>query len=126
MADLISRSIAAPTPYVPTNSYFSADDEEPVLIQTLYTPLQPVVSLEELQAESDKDPILSKLRTYIRTGWPSKVPEDLKPFARVKEELSCWADTCVSRGLCTVIPSTLRARVLVMAHEGHLGVVKVK
>ena len=118
VADLLSRSIAAPKPSVPPNLQISTDYEEPVFIQTLYTPLQP--------AESDKDPILSKLHTYIRTGWPAKIPEELKPFARVRDELSCWADTCVSRGLCTIIPSTLCTRVLVMAHEGHLGVVKLK
>ena len=120
VADLLSRSITAPAPSVP--SY----DEEPALIQVLYTPLQSVVTLEELQTESESDPLLSKLRTYIRNGWPSRIPDELKPFAKVKDELSCWADTCVSRGLCTVIPVTLRARVLSMAHEGHLGIVKLK
>ena len=120
VADLLSRSIAAPNPSVPSH------DEEPALIQALYAPLQPVVTLEELNTESGRDPILSKLCTYIRNGWPSHIPEELKPFARVKDELSCWADTCVSRGLCTVVPNTLRARVLSMAHEGHLGIVKLK
>ncbi len=46
------------------------------------------------------------------------------PFARVRNELSWWGDVCVSRGLCTVVPSSLRAHVLSMAHEGHLGIVK--
>ena len=105
-SDLLSRSIAAPNPSVPSH------DEEPALIQALYAPLQPVVTLEELNTESGRDPILSKLCTYIRNGWPSHIPEELKPFARVKDELSCWADTCVSRGLCTVVPNTLRARVV--------------
>ncbi|KAJ8346437.1 hypothetical protein SKAU_G00278380 [Synaphobranchus kaupii] len=120
VADLLSCSIKAPTPSIPS------DDGEPALIQTLYTPLQPAVSLEELKAVSDKDPILSTLRTFIRNGWLSHIPEELKPFARVKDELSCWADTCVSRGLCTVIQSALRSRILSMAHEGHLGIVKLK
>ncbi|XDV43040.1 hypothetical protein PO909_011592 [Leuciscus waleckii] len=34
------------------------------------------------------------------------------------------SDVCVSRGLCTVVPG--RASVLSMAHEGHLGIVKLK
>ncbi|KAG7454077.1 hypothetical protein JOB18_030874, partial [Solea senegalensis] len=83
VADLLSRSITAPIPSVPPY------DEEPALIQALYTPLQPVVTLEELNTESERDPILSKLRTYIRNGWPSHIPEELKAFARVKDELSC-------------------------------------
>ncbi|KAJ8375049.1 hypothetical protein SKAU_G00056290 [Synaphobranchus kaupii] len=88
----------------------------------LHGPLQSAVSLEELQRESEQDPLLSTLCIYIRTGWPSWVPEDLAPFAGVRHELSCWGNVCVSRGLCTVVPSGLRARVLSMAHEaGKVG-----
>ncbi|KAJ8353781.1 hypothetical protein SKAU_G00213480 [Synaphobranchus kaupii] len=88
----------------------------------LHGPLQSAVSLEELQRESEQDPLLSTLCIYIRTGWPSRVPEDLAPFAGVRHELSCWGNVCVSRGLCTVVPSGLRARVLSMAHEaGKVG-----
>ncbi|KAJ8347520.1 hypothetical protein SKAU_G00261090 [Synaphobranchus kaupii] len=121
VADLLSRSIDAPTPIVSPG-----DDTEPKLIQMLHTPLQPAVSLEELQQESERDPMLTTLRTYIRSGWPAKVLDELTPFSRVRDELSCWGDVCVSRGLCTVVPMGLRGRVLSMAHEGHLGIVKLK
>uniref|UniRef100_A0A674DZP4 Gypsy retrotransposon integrase-like protein 1 n=1 Tax=Salmo trutta TaxID=8032 RepID=A0A674DZP4_SALTR len=120
VADLLSRSFDAPTPTV------LPDDNETDLVQMLYAPLQSVVSLEELKQASEQDPTLSTLRTYIRTGWPAHVLEELATFARVKHELSCWEEVCVSRGFCTVVPSGLRARVLSMAHEGHLGIVKVK
>ncbi|KAI3361667.1 hypothetical protein L3Q82_002032 [Scortum barcoo] len=102
------------------------DPQEPELILMLHTPLQRAVSLQELEAASAQDPVLTKLRTFIRGGWPTKVPEELQPFYRVKAEaeLSCWNDVCVARGVCTVIPSALRARVLTMVHEGHLGVIK--
>lgn len=122
VADLLSRSIDAPTPAASPGN----DDIEPDLIQMLHTPLQESVSLEQLQRESKCDPTLTTLRIYIRSGWPARVPEELKPFAKVQNELSCWGDVCVSRGLCTVVPRSLRARVLSMAHEGHLGIVKLK
>ena len=121
VADLLSHSIDSPAPTV-----LAADDSEPDLIQMLHIPLQAAVSLEELQQESERDPILTTLRTYIRSGWPAKVPDELTPFARVCDELSCWGNVCVSRGLCTVVPVSLRARVLSMVHEGHLGIVKAK
>ncbi|KAJ8354422.1 hypothetical protein SKAU_G00219890 [Synaphobranchus kaupii] len=121
VADLLSRSIDAPTPIVSPG-----DNTEPKLIQMLHTPLQPAVSLEELQQESECDPMLTTLRMYIRSGWPAKVPDELTPFSRVRDELSCWGDVCVSSGLCTVVPMGLRGRVLSMAHEGHLGIVKLK
>ncbi|KAI3364021.1 hypothetical protein L3Q82_010786 [Scortum barcoo] len=118
VADLLSR--ATPCSALET----AQDPQEPELILMLHTPLQGAVSLQELEAASAQDPVLTQLRTFIRGGWPTKVPEDLQPFYRVKAELSCWNDVCVARGLCTVIPSALRARVLTMMHEGHLGFVK--
>ncbi|KAG1942067.1 hypothetical protein F2P79_015758 [Pimephales promelas] len=52
--------------------------------------------------------------------------QELLAFSWVKQELSCWNETSVARGFCTVIPRALRTRVLAMAHEGHLGMVKLK
>lgn len=87
----------------------------------LYTPLQSAVTLEELKHASENDPALLTQRTYIMSGWPSCVPEQLMPFLKVRDELSCWGKTCISQGLCTVVP-----RALTMAHKGHLGIVKLK
>lgn len=120
VADLLSRSVSTPAPSV------SYDRVEEDIVNLLQAPLQAVVSLTDLKQASEQDTVLCTLRTYIREGWPSVVPEDMKPFARVKDELSCWNGTCVARGLCTIVPSALRARVLEMAHSGHLGIVKLK
>ncbi len=120
VADLLSRSIPA------ENTCTGSSDVETDIIQLLHIPLQDVVSLQELKTASDQDPILSQLRTYIRGGWPSNVSGELAAFSPVKDNLSCWNDVCMARGLCTVVPGSLRARVLAMAHEGHLGIVKLK
>ncbi|KAJ8332536.1 hypothetical protein SKAU_G00423250 [Synaphobranchus kaupii] len=122
VADLLSRATPCPPPSQDPDHRVT----EPDLIQMLHTPLQTTVSLQDLQQASEQDPVLSQLRAFIRTGWPPKVSEELAPFYRVREELSCWGDVCVARGLRTVVPSCLRARILLMAHEGHLGIVKVK
>ncbi|MGH0179503.1 UNVERIFIED_CONTAM: hypothetical protein FKN15_004818 [Acipenser sinensis] len=53
------------------------------------------VSCLELQQASAEDPLFCALRSYITGGWPTRVPDELAPFARIKEELSCWNDTCV-------------------------------
>ena len=122
VADLLSRA----TPCSSPDPDPGPDVAETALIHMLHSPLQSTVSLRDLQEASEQDPVLSQLRTFIRTGWPSKIPEELVPFHRVREELSCWNDVCVARGVCTVIPDSLRTRVLTMAHEGHLGIVRVK
>ncbi|KAL0148985.1 hypothetical protein M9458_055789 [Cirrhinus mrigala] len=123
VADLLSRS-APPHPNTPIHT--DTDQVERDIIQMLHAPLQAVISLQELKEASEQDPVLSQLRVYILNGWPQEVPEGLAAFSRIKQELSCWNDTCVARGLCTVFPNTLHARVLAMAHEGHLGIVKLK
>ncbi|KAG7453524.1 gypsy-16 si [Solea senegalensis] len=120
VADLLSRV------KLKTVGDVAQDPSEPELVLMLHTPLQGAVSLRELQDASAQDSVLNQLRTFIREGWPSKVSEELAPFHRVKDDLSCWNDVCVARGLCTVVPSALRARILAMVHEGHLGVVRVK
>ena len=92
VADLISHSV-----YILASNSCS-DSGEHDLIQLLHAPLQAMVSLQELQQASEQDSTLSTLCTDIRTGWPSHVPEELMPFACVKEDLSCWNDTCVAAG----------------------------
>jgi len=95
------------------------------LIQLLHGPLHDV-SLPVLQLASKEDPLLCTLHSYIIESWPARVVDELIPFSRVKDELSCWNDFCVIRGRRTVMPSVLREQVLNIAYEGHLGVVKVK
>ena len=123
VADLLSRAIpnSPPDPYLAPGQ----DQAEHDLVQLLHTPLQETVSLREIQDASADDPTLSTLSTYIRQGWPVRVPDEMLPYSRVRDELSCWNDTCIARGLCTVVPSALRARALAMAHEGHLGIRRV-
>ncbi len=48
------------------------------------------------------------------------------PITASATSLSCWGAVCLARGHRAVVPESLRSRVLQMAHEGHLGVVKVK
>lgn len=122
VADLLSRSILnPPTPLVPAFEHDQAEHD-----QLLHTPLRETVSLRELQDASAADPVLSSVSTYIRQGWPAKVSNELSPYFRIREELACWHDTCVARGLCTVVPSVVRARVLAIAHKGHLGIIRLK
>eukprot|EP00112_Aurelia_sp_Birch-Aquarium-sp1_P015091 Seg3312.4 transcript_id=Seg3312.4/GoldUCD/mRNA.D3Y31 product="putative protein K02A2.6" protein_id=Seg3312.4/GoldUCD/D3Y31 len=55
----------------------------------------------------------------------SEIP-DLKVFKKVKEELTVTDDGFILKGTKLVIPSTLRNRVVNLAHEGHQGIVKTK
>jgi len=121
-ADLLSRTIPNP-PTAPT----LAPGQDPAKydsVQLLHTPLQEMVSLKELQDASADDPILSTVST--RQGWLVKVSDELLAYSRIREELSFWNNICLGCGRCTVVPGALRARVLTMAHKGHLSIVRLK
>ncbi len=122
VADFLSCSAAEPT----SAAKQPEADIESDLVQLVYEPLQAAVSLEELKRESAADPLFVTLSTYIQNGWPARVSADLTPFSRVRAELTCWGESCIARGHRAVIPLSLRGQVLSMAHEGHVGVVKLK
>ncbi len=75
---------------------------------------------------SAEDETLTTLCALVQEGWLAKVDDKLLPYHRVRDEHSCWEGVCLARSHHTIVPETLRARALHMAHEGHLGVVKVK
>ncbi|XP_054279111.1 uncharacterized protein K02A2.6-like [Macrosteles quadrilineatus] len=74
-----------------------------------------------------QDPICMKLRNLIIDGWPEKseIPDQLKTFFNVKEELSV-ADDLVLRGTRIYVPEALREEMLKRIHVGHLGITKCR
>jgi hypothetical protein len=77
---------------------------------------------------TDRDPILSKVKRWVLSGWPehdlSKEVE-FKPFVRRRYELST-EDGCLLWGSRVVVPQKGRARVLRMLHEAHPGIARMK
>lgn len=133
VADFLSRPVTthcpAPSPAdeqdtVHCSAVFTEDEEE--ILHLVHSPLKDTVSLQDLESASAAEPTFSRLRDYIRHGWPAHFPPELEPYHRVKNELSCWGEACIARGVRAVIPASLRECVLQMAHQGHLGVVKIK
>jgi hypothetical protein len=76
----------------------------------------------EIERESEKDEKLCVIRQCLETGNWDSCPQE---FKCVRNEL-CAVGKLVLRGCRIVIPETFRARVVQLAHEGHLGIVKTK
>ncbi|XP_043201820.1 uncharacterized protein K02A2.6-like [Amphibalanus amphitrite] len=89
-----------------------------------------VLTEEDIRAASAADPVMEKLRSTIRFGWPDtarKCAPDLRDYFAVRHELQCREDGIVMRGPeRVVVPETLRSRYLELAHAGHQGVVRSK
>ena len=86
-------------------------------------PFEEFVSAQEECAE------MKRVRECIENNsWPGKAKEcvdEVKPYFLVREEL-CVEQGVILRGERIVVPSQMRERVLVNAHEGHPGIVRTK
>lgn len=84
-----------------------------------------LVSQIDVQNSIISDPILSKVYKYTFNGWPSKIPQNLRPYFSEKSNLST-EDNCLYYGSRIVIPSCLKEKVLKNLHVNHLGIVRMK
>jgi hypothetical protein len=79
-----------------------------------------VVPIQEIEEASACDVELSLVRNAMQSGKLKELPKD---YRNVANELTVLGKL-VLRGARLVIPTSLRARVLDLAHEGHWGVAK--
>ena len=83
------------------------------------------VSVAQVCKATRADPILSKVIHYLRSGWPMKVPNVLKPYFSHRDEPSI-EEGCILWGIRVIVPKKLQSSVLKLLHEGHVGMVKMK
>ena len=71
--------------------------------------------------------MLSKLRRYSTSGWPSKhqVKDELACYWKVRGELTVWDDLLLY-GTRIVVPQSQRAETLRKIHQGHQGIQKCR
>ena len=83
------------------------------------------VSVLQVCKATRADLVLRKVILYLKSGWPIKLPDLLKPYFNCRDELSI-EEGCVLWGICVIVPKKLQSSVLNMLHEGHVEVVKMK
>jgi transposase InsO family protein len=111
------------------SSAVDPNDEDEQLIQTVFGSIAtPVVTLEAVAAATDADDVLRTVRDYVINGWPNdrrNLRAEIRIFFDVQHELSVCG-RCLIRDVRTVIPASLTAAILDIAHEGHPGIVRMK
>ena len=119
-ADAMSR--------LPLQTSSSAPPKPADVIHLLeYLDSSPVTSVQ-VRLWTDRDPVLSRVRDWILTGWPVKDGDGdnlFQPYVKRRYELSV-EDGCVLWGNRIVIPQKGRKALLSMLHEGHTGIVRMK
>lgn len=114
-ADALSR---LPLPESPSSTPIPGDTV--LLMSTL------PVNADKIKEWTDKDPLLSRVRKLILTGWPAWSKDvELRPYYSRKLELSC-EDGCVLWGTRVIIPPQGRNQVLNQLHSAHAGISRMK
>ena len=83
------------------------------------------VTATQLKTATNRDTILSKVLRYNKHGWPTEVPDTLRPYWYRRSELSI-EDDCILWGTRVVVPLKLREEVLEELHRSHIGFVHMK
>ena len=85
-----------------------------------------IVTASQIKEWTDKDPIISRVRRLIQTGWTISSPSaDLAPYYHRHTELSVL-DGCLLWGSRVVIPRAGHHIVLNQLHDTHPGISKMK
>ena len=81
------------------------------------------MTLQEIQAETEKDPTLQSLIKAIETDrWTDS---EILDYKRLKDQLLVYSGV-VLRGNRIVVPGKLREKAVELAHVGHQGIVKTE
>ena len=84
----------------------------------------PVTSLQVATA-TRTDPVLSRVFTSTKRGWPHMVPDTLKPFFSRHNELTVEGG-CLLWGIRVIVPRKLQNAVLKDLHKDHPGTSRIK
>jgi hypothetical protein len=87
------------------------------------------VTAADIQREIERDPVLSRVKKYTLSGWPSELPSKLQPDLKLykshESELSVQSG-CVILRTRVVVPPACRKAMLEELHTSHSGINKMK
>ncbi|XP_028408174.1 uncharacterized protein K02A2.6-like [Dendronephthya gigantea] len=84
------------------------------------------LTLEEIRIATAEDPELQNVISKVKGGHWNKAERDMTSYYNQREQLALSDCEIVLRNSQIIIPKSLQARVLAIAHEGHQGIVKTK
>ncbi len=87
-------------------------------------PIPKAISIIELTSATANDPILISLKHRFLNEQHD--PKLTAAYDQILTELAITNHGIIIRGHCVIIPQSLQYRVILLAHEGHQGIVKTK
>ena len=101
----------------------SDHEEEEARVLSIDSVQIPRKRMQQIREETEKDPQLQKVISFILNGWPDKksdVLEEAKEYFDIRDSLSVLDDV-VYKGERVVVPKSCRAEVKEKLHAAHLG-----
>ena len=88
---------------------------------------QAPVSAAEVKKETEKDPVMLRVREFTIEGWPDELTanENVIPFKKIQKKTT-MEDGVLLWGGRAIVPEKLRERVLEELNEGHVGMKRMK
>lgn len=83
------------------------------------------INVAQVRKWTSKDVILSRVYSYILSGWPLVQDSELMPYYSRRMELNAQ-DGCILWGARTVIPPPGRTALLKALHQSHPGMCRMK
>jgi len=87
------------------------------------------VTAQQIKQWTDRDPVLSVIRSFVQNGWPHNTvdlkPEDGRPYQNRQTELSTH-DGCLMWGNRVVVPPPGRSKLMEQLHDCHPGISRMK
>lgn len=83
------------------------------------------ISVDTVRQYTMDDEYLRRICDYVHSGWPDKVPDNLKHYFLKKNSIAS-EDGCLFYHERILIPFKLRKQVLELLHESHVGIVRSK
>ena len=115
----------------PVGEYQNYEDETEEHVAFITKNAVPkAITLFEIESAVAKDPTLQAVMSAVRSGRWHKAPpnvsvSELSRYEQIKEQLTC-TETVLLKSDRLVVPASLQERIVDIAHEGHLGIVKTK
>ena len=83
------------------------------------------LSAAQVKTMTQRDPVLSRVYSYLLRGWPNTVDPSLNPYSSCRHELSV-CNGCILWGNRVIIPKAGRQIILDELHDSHQGVCRMK
>ncbi len=78
---------------------------------------------QQLQQETQKDPVLLTLKTMVLSGWPddrNEVPVSIREYFGYRDEITVH-NGIMYKGMNVIVPTTMQKQMLERIHASHLG-----